>query len=961
MAVSPDGPRPYYWARPPEWENVTGPASDIIGRVRELDSLHAFLESAAREPKVMVLEGQAGIGKTTLWSRILEEARSGSFTTLSCRPAESEASLSFSALSDLVIEVLDTTLPRLAPTQRRALEVALLHTEESGEGADRRAIAAAFLEILRDLARATPVLVAVDDVQWMDPPSAATVAFALRRLKSERVGVLVTLRTGDRHAEPLGLDRDFGPQSLARITVGPLPQRELSLLIRSRAETPFSRSDAYRLEEASGGNPFLAIELARAAGTRVELMQPGTSLEVPETLQIVVNRRLEPLPEATKEALLLVSALGHPTERVVQRALESGASEQDGLEAAVEAGLLELEGDRIRFTHPLIRSAIYSMSSPAKRRDMHRRLAGVARDTEERARHLALSSTTADAKVAAALDEAARSAHERGAPEAAGELSELAERMTPQDDSQRSGERALRAGRYYKQAGEDRRARNALHRALDRLPEPRSRADALLILGYYDLASGPREAAKDAFLRAKQEAGDDPDLLCDAEQGLAWWSMGTPAALRHARRALELARRGRDPVMLAESLATLAFIESRLGRGIRYDLYEEAMRIQQGQDHSRTIRAPTWILGTLLVWEGDFEACRMSIEPAIDAARARGDFDALPDLLRPLIWAEFRSGNWARAAELAEERWEVASWDSEGGRYPTLLERALMEAYHGKVEAADALLEEAAQGFAALGRPEPPVIPGLKGFMELSQGRAEEAHRFFSTFLNGATGGFVVGAGDSEREPALQTHLPDDVEALVLLGDIEGAEALLRPFERKARSLGRTWASAASDRCRGLLAAASGEIEGALKLLRRSLAGHEQSGEPFEVARTRLVMGGVERRAKRKSAARDSIERALETFESLGAALWSERARDELARVGPRRASEFELTVAERRVAELVSEGSTNREVAAALFVSIKTVEATLRRVYQKLGVRSRTELTRRFVGEPVDASPRET
>jgi DNA-binding CsgD family transcriptional regulator len=939
---------------------VTRPASNIIGRARELDSLHGFLESAARQPEVMVLEGQAGIGKTTLWFRTVEEARSRSFTTLTCRPAESEASLSFSALSDLVDDVLEATLPRLSPTQRRALEVALLHTEESGESADRRAIAAAFLEILRDLARITPVLVAVDDVQWMDPPSAATVAFALRRLKTERVGVLVTFRTGDQHAEPLGLDRDFGPGSMDRVTVGPLPQHELSLLIRARAETSLSRSDAHRLEEASGGNPFLAIELATRA--QAELMRPGKSLEVPETLQIVVNRRLEPLPEATKETLLLVSALGHPTERVVQRALDSSASEQDGLEAAIEAGLLEMEGDRIRFTHPLIHSAIYSMSAPAKRREVHRRLAGVVHDPEERARHLALSSTTADAKVAAALDEAARSAHERGAPEAAGELTELAERMTPEDDLQRSGERALRAGRYYKQAGEDRRARNALDRALDRLPEARSRANALLILGYYDLASGPLESARDAFLRAKKQAGDDPDLVCDAEQGLAWLSLGTPAALRHAKRALELARQGRDPVMLAESLATLAFIESRLGGGIRTDLYQEAMRIEpEDKDHSRTIRAPTWILGTLLLWEDDFEACRLLMDPAIDEAKARGDFDALPDFLRPLIWAEFRSGNWTRAAELAEERWEVASWSSQGGRYAALLEQALLEAHFGNVEAADALLDEAAHGYVALGKPAPPLISGLKGFMELSLGRVEEAHRLLTGFVNGPTGGFVTGAGGCDREPALQTYLPDDVEALVLLGDIEAAEALLRPFERKARSLGRTWASAVSDRCRGLLAAASGDIEDALKLFQRSLAGHEQSGEPFEVARTRLLMGGVERRAKRKSAARGSIERALETFESLGAALWAERAREELARVGLPRKSEFELTVAERRVAELVAEGSTNREVAAALFISIKTVEATLRRIYQKLGVRSRTELTRKLVGAPVDASPRET
>ena len=209
-------------------------------------------------------------------------------------------------------------------------------------------------------------------------------------------------------------------------------------------------------------------------------------------------------------------------------------------------------------------------------------------------------------------------------------------------------------------------------------------------------------------------------------------------------------------------------------------------------------------------------------------------------------------------------------------------------------------------------------------------------------------------------EPGIIPCLPDAIEALVSLGRLEEAEALLDRLERQGRSLDRPWATATAGRGRGLLDAARGDLPAARSALERALVAHERVPQPFELARTLLVQGEVERRAKQKRAARSALEQALGLFQTLGAPLWARRARDDLARVGGATPPSGELTPTEQRIAQLVGEGKKNREVAEALFISVKTVEANLSRIFHKLGVRSRTELTRRIDNDRVspDSSP---
>jgi DNA-binding CsgD family transcriptional regulator len=228
------------------------------------------------------------------------------------------------------------------------------------------------------------------------------------------------------------------------------------------------------------------------------------------------------------------------------------------------------------------------------------------------------------------------------------------------------------------------------------------------------------------------------------------------------------------------------------------------------------------------------------------------------------------------------------------------------------------------------------------GFLELSLGRPAEADAYLSRAVE-----LVHAMG--VREPAYFRIVPDEVEALVALGRLDEAEALLAPFEEAGRNLGRAWTIATGARCRALVLAARGDLEAASAAAARALREHDGLPLPFELGRTLVVRGAVERRAKRKREARGTLTKALEIFEELGASLWADKARAELARIGGRAPSSLDLTPTEDKVAALVASGSTNREVAEALFVSVHTVEANLKRIYRKLGVRSRTELASKF------------
>jgi AAA ATPase domain len=366
--------------------------AEIVGREQELDRLHALLDSRAQGVAALVLEGEPGIGKSTLWLAGLELAREHGFLILSSRPAEAERGLAHLGLADLLEGVLGEVLPELAPPRRRALEAALLLEESPEDPVDRRTLAVAVRDALQLLGRRGDVLVAVDDVQWLDPSSASALAFALRRLDACPVRVLLARRLVE-EARPSELEQALEAESVERLAVGPLSVGALHRLLRDRLGSSFARQTLLRIHERSGGNPFFALELARALGADAD---PSEPLPVPETLDELVRARISGLSAPTRDALALASAVGAPSESLLEEAgVAAGALEQ-----AVTARVIEREDGTIRFTHPLLSSVLYQ-DLGEKRRSVHARLAEFVEDPAARARHVALSRNTPDSDVAA--------------------------------------------------------------------------------------------------------------------------------------------------------------------------------------------------------------------------------------------------------------------------------------------------------------------------------------------------------------------------------------------------------------------------------------------------------------------------------------------------------------------------------------------------------------------------------
>ena len=928
-------------------------AGDVIGRESELAFLHRFLDSIPTGPSAFLLSGDPGIGKTTLWKRGVAGALERGYRTLSCRPVEAETRLSYAALGDLVEPVLDESLPTLPEPQRKALEVALLRSPSSGGRADQRAVSLAVLGCLRLVVSASPLVVAVDDVQWMDIPSVRVLQFVVRRLKDEPVGLMTAARGALSDDDPLGVVPAFAEDRVHAIHMGPLSVDDLERVLRARLEAGFARTTLLHLHEMSGGNPFFAQEIGMALLRRGGEVEAGERLPIPDRLHELIDDRLAGLPAATIEALDIVSALSAPTLDAIAAAIAPSAVD-DRLGPAIENGVVEAAGDGLRFTHPLLASAVYQKIPPARRRELHARLATIVRDPEERARHLALSVEGPDVAVAAALEEAALLASSRGAPQSAAELWEMARRATPRDRGEDLVRRTHQAGVAHYECGNTSLARGVLEQAVDLSMAGPARGRVLLDLGMGLAEVEGWRGAWAVFEAARGEAGDDLALRALVEQnlGYAWVFMGDLAASdRHALAALQLAEELQEPRVMAEAFQAYPFVEFLLGRGVDQEMLDRGIALEghiEGEFKSHVLRA-SHVLGLLLKFTDRLDEARRTFTELLGDAAAHGIESAIPQFRYNLAELECWAGNWDAALEHAREsravaqRLRMAAFISSEGHFAVgLVEAHLGRADPARLAALEGLRVAEAAGEILL------LIPNLKvlGFLELSLGRPAEADAYLSRAVE-------LERAMGVHEPAYFRVVPDEVEALVVLGRLDEAEALLAPFEEAGKNLDRAWTIATGARCRALVSAARGDLDGASVAADEAVRVHDRLPLPFELGRTLLVRGAVERRAKRKREARDTLTKALEIFDGLGAALWADKTRAELARIGGRAPSSLALTPTEDKVAALVASGSTNREVAEALFVSVHTVEANLKRIYRKLGIRSRTELASKFPPEP--------
>ncbi|HEU0245852.1 MAG TPA: LuxR C-terminal-related transcriptional regulator [Gaiellaceae bacterium] len=921
---------------------------EVVGRDAELAVVHGFLDAVDRLPGVLVIEGEAGIGKTTLWRAGISSARERGFCVLSTLPVQAESQLSYAGLADFLELILEEVLAELPPPQRRALEVALLRRNPRGSAPDQTAIAFAFLGALRVAAGKKPALVAVDDLQWLDAPSTFVLEFAARRLRETAVGLLFAFRAERVGDAPTELGRLLPEERIRRIQVGPLSLGALHHLIQSRLELVLPRPALQRLHQASDGNPFFALELARALKERGDQFSLGEPLPVSGEVRQLLRARLATLPSDSEDALLVVAAVPQPTVGLVAEAL--GEDPLRSLRRCVEAELIALDGDRIRFIHPLYASAVAAETDRERRRTIHRRLAAIVVDPEERARHLALGARGADAGVASTLGVAARTARARGAPQAAAELSELAFRLTPRSETEAGDRHRLDAGAAYFEAGDTARARALLNEVADHAPSGSLRAEALSRLAWVHHYAGDQRVAVELFRECLADPGADAPVRVDAAAGLAsslfFMREELADALAHARSAVRMAKEVGNRAALAVALGTQGMIEAVLGQTEALPTLQSALAFEKWTDNLPLVRQPSFKLAFARVWGDDLDSARAALESVRQRAVAQGDESSLPFVLTYLSLAEWLSGRWQEAMQAADEGAGIAlAAGQDTGRAFALSARALVASCFGREEmarsdAAEALaLAERGSMFASL-----TSSWGL-GLLELSLGRPREAHEHL---------GPLVERVEAARigEPGSIRFVADDVEALIALGELDTATRQLEHFETLGRRLRRSSALATARRSRGLLIAARGDVARARTALERALAAHVPMWLPFERARTLLALGEVQRRGKQKRSARETLQEALAAFEGLGARLWAEKARAELSRVGGRAPSGGELTPTERRVAELVAEGRSNKEVAAELFVTPKTVDVNLSRIYTKLGVHSRTELARQLAEE---------
>lgn len=907
------------------------------GRSTETHIVEDFLTTASTAPSALVIEGDPGIGKTTLWMSALDQARERGFAVLAARASTTDSVLAYTSLADLLGDAgLDGT--PLPDPQRLAVDRILLRANTDGQPTDQRTVGAAFVSAMQVLAETSPVLVAVDDLQWLDPSSAQAIGFAARRATGP-VGLLATFRTNSHHDSAPSWFAPPPPAELARIRLGPLSVGALHTAVSRRLGRSLSRPQMSRIYEVSAGNPFYAIELARTLLDQ----PPGAHVSMPATLMELVHNRIGTLDPAVRQALLAMACVGAPTIGDIAYAISSDTHHALGLlEVAETQGIIEISGNRVHFTHPLLARGCYDDATPAQRRAMHRRLAELVTEPELRARHLAMSDTTGEPQTLEALDTAAHIARLRGAPAAAAELLELAIGL----GGDTAARRILLATCQF-HSGDSARARAELESvAAADIPQA-LRAQALSMLGLMSQLEASLPDAANQLVRALDAAGDDPASRARILTSLSWVQLrlgDNPASARSIDDAVAEAERHGGSDLLSEVQSMAAVVRFVLGRGLDHQFPALAQQSPRAATTSVMFR-PAFHNALLSAWTGHFDAAHEQYVAIRQSCIDRGEESDLVFLSHNLVMNEIWRGNFSEAVLIAEDTVQRAQLLGGPLQLAAALGiRALVGAYAGHENQSRRDVEDA---IGPVSRSGSGVLKGWTvaalGFLEVSLGNYQAA----LTALDPALGRVIAAPEATEIWGA--GFLPDAVEAMIQVGRLADAEALISMLESNGRRLDRAWMLAVGARCRAMLLAARGDLAAATATAQTAMAEFDRLPMPFERARTQLLLGQLQRRQRHRDAARANLVAALTVFDELDTPLWSAKARASLARSDIAPGPAKLLTSGERRVAELAASGMTNREVAAALFISPKTVEVHLTRVYRKLDVRTRAELVRRI------------
>ena len=906
----------------------------LFGRGEECGLLDLLLEQAAAgESSTLLVRGEVGIGKSALLRYARERAAVLGFKSVEGHGLENEAELPYAGLSEILRPILDL-LDRLPAPQGLAVAAALAIAP--GGEADRHAVGAGTLTLLAAAAEERPLLILVDDVHWVDIASANALVFAARRLRAEGIVVMVALR--DDEASP------FASAAFPELQLKGLQRDAAAELLAERGRT-LSQPVVDALTSATSGNPLALIEVpellddAQLAGLSPldEPLPPGPGIAE------AFERRLAKLPLPTRKALVVAAASATGLIQSIAGALPAVGVELWALDRAESADVVVTARGRIQWRHPLLRSSVYYGASAAARRVAHAALAETE-PPDVAVWHRAAATVGPNDDVAAALERSALDARRRGAVGTAARAFErAAELSTSTRDRTR---RLLEGGRDYALVSDFGRAHVLLDGALDGASDPRVRADVQLGRASLLVLSGaPREGQTLLTREAANVEADHPSLAARmlAEAGVVATMGGVVRpVLEICQRANAVAKRaGPGARVLAEAQLANALVLAGRADDAR-PLLERSLR-ELPKDAPLELFASLVYLqgaGHTALWLEENDAAREVYERAVTAARAASAPALLPFPLSGLCELEYRTGRWTAAHALGAEAVQLARDTGELTVLPyAQIVLAQVEAGRGREAECRRLVDDALSLVEPLGVNSLLIYSGaVLGFLDHSLGLWEQAR--------GHLEALAARVEEYElAEPAVVQWRPDLIETYVQLKLASRAEDALHILQAEADRTGRVWAHATAARCRGLLAAdAEFELH-----FETALAWHSQLASPFERARTQLRLGERRRRARRRADARGVLTEALATFDRLGAVPWAERAQVELRAAGGvvarHRPAEGELTPQELQVALAVAEGATNREAAAALFLSPKTIEFHLGNVYRKLGVRSRSEL----------------
>jgi DNA-binding CsgD family transcriptional regulator len=910
------------------WRMAHGGAADRDAAARDGgDGTHA----------ATVLTGPAGIGKTALWEWALERASSAGYLVLLSRAGIAETQLPWVGLTDLLRTVPASVLTGLPLPQRQALQVVMLQSG-SGEPVDERAVGTALSSVLSALAESQPVLIALDDLPYLDAASAGALRFALRRIGPDGPVRLVATARGDgsRWAPLDGLpDNQVLPARIGPVTMGALFE-----LLAARLAVRLSRPVLLRVHATSGGNPLYALELARALG-RLEIEpRPGVPLPVPASLDELVAERVRSLPSD----VLAIAAGTAAAWRFTDAGLEPGAVERAALAGVVIVDQSAVPGDPqlVRAVHPLVSAAAYAALTAGGRRELHQRLSTGADDPVERARHAALAATRVDSAIALALDAGVTRALATGAPDIAVELSRLALQHTDTD-----ADRAARLDRMADalvRAGDSRGAMQAQQQAIDLTPAVRERVRRRIRLAEMSTEVIGWDAAAEELKDAAAEAAGDPVVRSEVLMSLANITDDFTLADAAATELVALLEQSgqSDPASMSSALSQAAGARFRAGRGLDHQMFSRAIELERSHGSLRLCDRADASYAALLKYADDLSAAETRLLALLAEARASADLSSIVYSLGHLPQIALWQGQIARARQLARENLDVAEEGSlaiQAGQARYIM--GLVLAYEGRLdEATDTLISSRDDVISTDW--ERQRAHGALGFTALSGGDPVVAAGHLDQW-------YVLVRRLHLAEPGYSRSHLDYLVCLVATGRLADALAFLDDLDGQVASSGRHSAAAVAMTGRAMVHAASGRLPEALAAIERALSWYDTSPLRFDRARTMLIAGQIQRRAKAKRLAWEALTEAHAEFTAFGAMAWAQQAAAELARVNVRPAAAGTLTETERRVAELAAAGLTNREVAQQLFLAVKTVEANLARAYRKLGIASRAELGARM------------